>query len=1105
MSPAKPRRLLTKGLQSVLVRRFCLGLVLTGFVVLESCWTATETTAQSIKVQSSTAVTSSDPKDGEARQACARGELLRANWTAVSLRDAIAQYEKAAALWTSISDFANASEAVLKAADVNFILSEYKQALTRYQNAEALAKKSDNWLAQATALSQIGRLQSYLGKNDVAQQKLTEALDIFSRHEANRTVAATNAYGKALGNMAEVSYSKGEFLSASKQLDNALNVFNGDRRGEARVRLFKSYVAGSFGETSKAGVEISRALELYREENEKSGEGLALTAMGLWHSANEDHSRAIELHKQALEIFHAIGDRHSEAIALNAIGQAYEKLHEDSNALSYYNNALTLFEKDGALEAASLATYGIASTQFRMGNLDRSLASYERCMQLSRSVGNVRIEAYARQGIATIYAVQRRPQLALNQYENLERFFKSINDLRGQTMALNAHGNFLLQLGEKQNALNVLSQALSLSEKMGDNGILIATLYNVARANEVLGLHQNALSLIKKSFDLIEQIRANVASPDFRASYFSAVRPHYELCIEILMQLHRQRPDQGFDAQALSVSEQSRARLLIDLLSESRTNVLAGAARDLVENERRLRGLLRAQAQYQLNLSLSGKPSSELTEVTDQIARLRSDYQVVQTQLREQNPRLFSFEKFVPMDLARIQKELQGSDTMVLEYALGDHQSYLWAVTSNSMDSYILPARSDIESVAQEFYKVITARQGSADQNGNDYSSTVAAADAKYLEKASNLSQMLLGPVADKIGNRRLVVVTDGALRYIPFAALPRPSNGPVAASPTLLLATNELVMLPSASTLIAIRGVQSHNSSTGKLVAIIADPVLSPSDDRVQREGQLSAIAQGAADHDSQRPERQSTDDLRLARLAHASEEADAISGIAPWGTTLVAKGFEASRETAMSPEVSRAQIVHFATHGFLDSEHPELSGIVLSMTDRNGAKTNGLMPLPDIYSLDLSADLIVLSACQTALGKESGGEGLVGLTHSFMSAGAKSVVASLWKVDDRATAALMAEFYVGILKKGMTPAAALRSAQLKIMQQKQWSAPYYWAGFVLQGEYTNPIAVDQKRWLRPDLVILFSVVLVAAAVLSFQARRRRTPRHSSPDGTLE
>jgi len=1091
MLPAETRRFKKERLLSILLICFCTGAVIALSCVNEITSTASETTAQKIKVQSSTTVTLPEPKDSEARQVLAHAEALRANWTAVSLREAIDHYQKATLLWTSISDFRNASEATLKAGDIYFLLSEYAQALKQYENAEALAQKSGDWLAKATASSQLGRVQSYLGKNDLAQKQLSQSLALFKRHEDNQSIDVTNAYGEALSNLAEVSYSRGNLLNASKQLDSALAKLQRDTTGEARVRLFKGHIAGTIGDANGALAEIDHALRLYREINDKSGEGLALSAMGLWHAFHQNYSLAIELNNEAIEIFRAIGDQHSEAVALNAIGQGYEALNESSNALAYFYRALRLFENTGALDAAAGTTCGIASAQ--PGNSDQALVSYQRCLQLSRTAGNLRFQAFALEGIARTYGAQERQQLALNQYQSLERFFQSVGDTRGQAMALNGHGDLLLRLGEKQKALEVFGRAFSLSEKMGDRGILIATLYNLARANEALKLHETALSLIRRSFNLIEEIRANVASSDFRVSYFSAVKRHYDLCIEILMQLDRLRPGEGFAADAFSVSEQGRARVLLDLLSESRPNIRAGAARDLVEKERTLRGLLRAQAEYQLNLSMSGKDSAEFTDVADQIARLRSDYQAVQAQLREQNPRLFSFEQFAPVDQERIQKELQGSDTMLLEYALGQDHSYLWAVTSNSSDSYILPAGKKIEDAAREFYKILTARQGSDGQNEKDYQADVAKADELYFEKASNLSRMLLGPVAEKLGTRRLLIVADGALQYIPFDALPTPfkqATGSVEASKALLIATNEVVVLPSASTLIATRSAQNHKGAPGKLIAIIADPVFSPSDARVQYEAPPPAIKN--ADQNPGQPEQQTITNLRLARLAHASEEAEAISAVAPWGTTLVAKGFDASRETAMSSEVSRAQIVHFATHGFLDSEHPELSGIVLTMTDRNGARTNGLMPLPDIYSLDLSAELTVLSACQTALGKDTKGEGLVGLTHSFMSAGSKSVLASLWKVDDRATAALMAEFYKGMLQKGMTPAAALRSAKLKMMSEKQWSAAYYWAGFELQGEYTNHIAVDRYSWLRPGLIVLFVLVLSATALLVFQKRRR-------------
>ena len=198
-------------------------------------------------------------------------------------------------------------------------------------------------------------------------------------------------------------------------------------------------------------------------------------------------------------------------------------------------------------------------------------------------------------------------------------------------------------------------------------------------------------------------------------------------------------------------------------------------------------------------------------------------------------------------------------------------------------------------------------------------------------------------------------------------------------------------------------------------------------------------------------------------------------------------------TRETALNAHLGDYQIVHFATHGVLDSEHPELSSIVLSMVDKNGVEQNGVLPLHDIYNMDLSAELTVLSACQTALGKDIKGEGFVGLTHSFISAGSRSVVASLWKVDDRATATLMADLYQSMLQKGMSPAAALRAAKLKVMQDKRWTAPYFWAGFVVQGEYTNHINVENNSWRHRGMIVLLSLLLISSGVVVWKRLRTR------------
>lgn len=1041
-----------------------------------------------------------DQKDSEARQAVARADELRANWMEASLRETIEQYDKAVLIWISASDFAAAVQPTLKSADVCFLLNEYREALKRYEQAKELADKAGDWPAKAIAIARTGRLQSVLGDNDLAQQQVTKALDLLKQHEANRSIEATNAYGETLSVLAEVSYAKGDFAKAREQFKSALEVLRDDPSREARIHLFRGYIEGGIGNQQIAFDEFSQALKLYQQVKDKGGEGLAITGLGLWYSYRAEYNRAFDLHQGANEIFRRIGDRHSQAIVLNALGQRYQKQKEYSLAFERYEEALHLLEEIESVDGITTTLFKLASIQTRRNKPDEALALYERCVRLSQDAKKVRSEVYALNEIAKFYVSQGRYELAIKQYHRVMKFYESIGDLRGQAMALNGYGEALLKARQPEAALDAFHRALPFTEKVGDKEIEISTRYNLARANLALGFHETALSLIRQALDIMEDLRTKVASPDFRVSYFSGGRDYYELCIEILMRLDRLHPGQGFVDKALLMSEKSRARLVLDLVSESRTSPRYVPATKLIEHERELRGLFQIQAQYRLNLSLSGSNPDELAAVDTQLTDLRAKYQEVQAQLRQEYPRLFSTEQLAPSSLQQIQNELRDAQTMLLEFALGEERSYLWVVTSESLECYELPPRRTIEDAARELYELTTVRSWEGTEN---YQAKVEAADDAYFKKAAKLSQMLLGPVANRLGNKRLLVVTEGALQRISLEALPVPAektdrSDALKDSPgKFLVEQNEIVVLPSISTLIAIHNARHREHSPGKLVAIIADPVFGGNDDRVKSNAVSRGVALAASDK-KQDQSMTSTTANQLARLTHASEEADAISSVAPWGTTLVAKGFDATRETAMGPDIGEYQIVHFATHSILDSERPELSGIVLSSVARDGQLQNGLMPLYDIYSLNLSAELTVLSACETALGKDIRGEGLVGLSHSFISAGSNSVAASLWKVDDRATAILMRYFYDSMLQKGMSPAAALRSAKLRLMKDKQWRAPYYWAGFVLQGEYTNHIVVARHSWLRFGLVLLGLLILIVSVLLAIKKWMRRSPLYS-------
>jgi CHAT domain-containing protein len=370
------------------------------------------------------------------------------------------------------------------------------------------------------------------------------------------------------------------------------------------------------------------------------------------------------------------------------------------------------------------------------------------------------------------------------------------------------------------------------------------------------------------------------------------------------------------------------------------------------------------------------------------------------------------------------------------------------------LTTYELPAAPQIESAARRLYQLLTARQV-LDATQSKKHQTPAEMDRAYWEQAEALSATILGPVASQLGHQRLIIVAGGALQYVPFAALPVPGVRSPGGVWTPLMIDHEILSLPSMSVLAELRAqIADRKPRQGKALAVLADPVFSADDQRVRKKAVRKSGQVEPAPPQFVRATRDLIDDTgRVSRLPFTRREAQRISAFAPDAT--VSLDFEANRAAAMNPELGNHRIVHFATHGILNSENPELSGIVLSLVDAEGKAQNGFLGLRDLYNLKFPADLVVLSACQTGLGRDVKGEGLVGLTRGFMYAGAARIVASLWKVNDLATSELMARFYESMLANGLEPAQALRFAQKSMWQSKRWRSPYYWAAFLIQGEW--------------------------------------------------
>ncbi|MDF5731786.1 MAG: CHAT domain-containing protein [Rhizonema sp. PD38] len=757
------------------------------------------------------------------------------------------------------------------------------------------------------------------------------------------------------------------------------------------------------GEKQKALAYYNQALPLHRAVSDKDGEATTLSNIGTIYSDLGDGQKALTYYNQALLLRRAVGDKGGEATTLNNIGKVYSDLQEKLNPVTYYNQALPLYRAVGDKDREATTLSNIGKVYSDLGEKQKALAYYNQALPLHRAVGNK----------------------------------------DGEATTLNNIGKVYSDLGDRQKALAYFNQALPQLRDVGDKGGEAHTLSNIAFDERKQGNLKQALTKIKEAIAIIEDLRTKITNQELRTTYFSTVQGYYNFYIDLLMQLHKKDPSIGYNAQALHVSERSRARVLLELLTEANVDIRQGVDSKLVENERSLQQQLSA-AEFQRFKLLQGQYTNKQLDNIKQLSEsLESQLDDVQAQIRVKSPEYATltqskkFDKLV-LTLPQIQQLVLDDNTLLLEYSLGEEHSFLWAVSKKSITSYELPKGADIEAAAQTFKKELL------DKN-----------DSAATKVGMKLSQMILAPVASQLGQKRLLIVGDGALQTIPFSVLPMPQESQNSALSSKgkflipLLMQHEIVTLPSASSIGVLRNKLMGRKLAPKTIAVLADPVFSKDDERLKNIPQLLHDQSRGSELDNQIDEC-----LNLNRLDNTKREAEDILSLEPNPTkSFSALGFAASVTTAVKPDLSQYQIVHFATHGCVSVKNPQFSKLVLSQFDEKGEKIDGNLNLNAIYNLKLPVELVTLSACKTGLGKNVQGEGLVGLTRGFMYAGAKRVVVSLWSVNDLTTASLMHIFYQKMLQEHQNPVAAMRAAQLDMWNSGK--APYYWAAFTIQGEW--------------------------------------------------
>lgn len=782
------------------------------------------------------------------------------------------------------------------------------------------------------------------------------------------------------------------------------------------------------GEDDRAEAAFEVALAGARRLGDLREETVALHNLALLAQESGALWQALHLDEQALTAWRTLGDAGGEATTLHNIGRLYASLGRLPEARDALARALRLRRAadDSAGEARTVRELGwVRCLEEDFAGCRRDLV---RSLALLRELGDRFSEATTLDRLGSAWRDGGEPARAVAEYERAIAIYETLGDAEDAAITLSNLGEALTLAGDPAAGLARLDLAIPRLDAAGDPSTAGYAHFRRARALRALGRLDAARVSIHAALERLDSFRTRAAGDSLRTSVVASAHEHHEFAVDLLMELAARQPSAGHDLAVLALVERARARVLLDLVYQARGGAaMASLARggELRRVDERIRRLQQRQ---------DGGDEAALRRLL--VAR---DLLLTDLRLADREP-----DAAPVLSPEAIQRQVLDRDTLLLVYALGVRRSFVWAVTADEVTSAVLPPRAEITTAVERHHRLVArpSLRGTAIQ-------------ARLV--AAEVSELLLGPVADRLGDRRLAIAADGVLARVPFAALPDPRGG---GAP--LVERHEVVTMPSASVLDAVRRRAAGRAAAPRLLAVVADPAF----DRAAAVAPAALAGGAGGGWPAGQALTRATRSLGLAdlrALPFTRREAAAIVALVPPGQALQAMGAAASRELAVSGDLSSYRIVHFATHAFLHPEHPELSGVVLSLYDRQGRPQDGFLRSYEIADLDLSADLVVLSACRTGVGKEIRGEGLVGLTHSFFQAGATRVLASLWDVDDAATARLMAGFYRELLVAGRTPAAALRAAQRAMRAEEGWEDPAHWAGFVLAGDWrgaNNPAA---------------------------------------------
>ena len=835
---------------------------------------------------------------------------------------------------------------------------------------------------------------------------------------------------------------------------------------QVRSRIWEVTILRAIGHNSVLGGDLDRAVEAFTRQAElleaagypgKSRQ--ALYDLGRVYRRQGRFAEALECFDRALALSVNTGDRFLEAHNLRSLGGAYGDLGDYFRRLQLEAESVRIFRQEGYRWQAGAGLGNVAETYATLGDYASARDNYLESLRQAREHQDFSEQEWILVSLARLSLTVGRPLEALHYldetrqyagrvwypeaevealavrgsiYKQLGRYRDAIESTRaavvlaqaGQDRAqqaglLSQLGDCLLHAGDLASAETAFARALAMAETTGRPAVVASARRGLGQTAQRRGDYPAALASFRAAIDSIERMRSQIPSPELRAGFLQENWRVYEDIVDVLSRLDQREPGAGYGLQAFEYAERARARSFLDLLVESRARITKGLTPQQIQQQGSLLGAV----------SAASRAMDERASAANRIAIEKAEENLVQwaAGIRQTNSAYHQLRYPDPSTALQAEETAARSGTIV-EYALGAARSHAWLISGTRIRMVRLTSRVRIEREVRALRQEIERRPR-------------GRADAEFLVRARRLYAMLVEPLAPWLTpGQRITIVPDGILHYLPFEMLDAGKNG----QSRFLIEDYTIGYAPSVTVYASLMAQRTLKADTGRRELLAyGDPVLPAPSGGAGKPAQMGEIVRGVY----------SARGANFTALPAARAEVETIGALFPTGLRRTRVGAEASEAALKRENLKAYKRLHFATHAVVDEQIPARSGLLLAP---GGPQEDGVLQLNEIFNLDLDADLVTLSACQTGLGKLVQGEGVVGLTRAFLYAGAARVAVSLWEVNDLATARLMESFYRR-MKAGDRPAEALRQAKLEMLRAEPtaWRHPYFWAPFVLVGAY--------------------------------------------------